>query len=53
MWIFGKTYPVEKNKMGKIFGKRAKILVFLTNECSNVERCPVENPFFSRFLALL
>ena len=37
MWIFGKTYPVEKKKMGKIFGKKAKSHDLHTNECSHVE----------------
>ena len=46
MWIFGKTPPVGKNKMGKIFGKMAKSRDFLANECSYVGKEPVENLFF-------
>ena len=46
MWIFGKTPPVEKNKMGKNFGKMTKLRCFYANECSCVEKESVENLFF-------
>ena len=46
MWKFGKTTPVEKDKMGKIPGKTREIGFFHANECSNRANSLVENLVF-------
>ena len=46
MWKFGKTTPVEKDKMGKIQGKTREIGFSDANECSNYENPLVENLIF-------